>query len=39
VKKNRDGKTGKTTLYFAYPHSRILTNEVYMDEYGEILKI
>jgi hypothetical protein len=25
VEKNRDGKTGKTNLYFDYPRSRILT--------------
>ncbi len=39
VEKNRDGKTGKTTLYFDYPRSRILTNEEYMDEFGEAMKI
>jgi replicative DNA helicase len=39
VEKNRDGKTGKTTLYFDYPCSRILTNEEYMDEFGELMKI
>jgi hypothetical protein len=39
VEKNRDGKTGKTNLYFDYPHSRILTNEEYMDEFGEVMKI
>jgi replicative DNA helicase len=39
VEKNRDGKTGKTNLYFDYPRSRILTNEEYMDEFGEVMKI
>jgi replicative DNA helicase len=39
VEKNRDGKTGKTHLYFDYPRSRILTNEEYMDEFGEVMKI
>jgi hypothetical protein len=39
VGKNRDGKTGKTTLYFDYPRSRTLTNEEYMDEFGEVMKI
>ena len=39
VEKNRDGKTGKATLYFDYPRSRILTNEEYMDEFGEVMKI
>ena len=39
VEKNRDGKTGKTTLYFDYPRSRIITNEEYMDEFGEVMKI
>jgi hypothetical protein len=39
VEKNRDGKAGKTNLYFDYPRSRILTNEEYMDEFGEVLKI
>jgi len=38
VEKNRDGKTGKTNLYFDYPRSRILTNEEYMDEFGERMK-
>jgi hypothetical protein len=39
VEKNRDGKTGKTNLYFDYPRSRILTNEESMDEFGEVMKI
>jgi hypothetical protein len=39
VEKNRDGKTGKTTLYFDYPRSRILANEEYMDEFGGVMKI
>jgi hypothetical protein len=39
VEKNRDGKTGKTNLYFDYSRSRILTNEEYMDEFGEVMKI
>jgi len=39
VEKNRDGKTGKTNLYFDYPRSSILTNEEYMDEFGEVMKI
>ena len=39
VEKNRDGKTGKTNLYFDYPRSRILTNEEYMNEFGEVMKI
>jgi hypothetical protein len=39
VEKNRDGKTGKTNLYFDYPRFRILTNEEYMDEFGEVMKI
>ena len=39
VEKNRDGKTGKTTLYFDYLRSRILTNEEYTDEFGEVMKI
>jgi hypothetical protein len=36
VEKNRDGKTGKTNLYFDYPRPRILTDE---DEFGEVMKI
>ena len=32
VEKNSDRKTGKTTLYFDYPRSRILANEEYMDD-------
>jgi hypothetical protein len=39
VEKNRDGKTGKTNLYFDYPRFRILTNEEYMDEFGEVMRI
>jgi len=39
AEKNRDGKTGKATLYFNYPRSRILTNEEYMSEFGEVMKI
>ena len=39
AKKNRDGKTGKTNLYFDYPRSRILTNEEYMDEFEEVMRI
>jgi replicative DNA helicase len=39
VEKNRDGKTGRTNLYFDYSRSRILTNEEYMDEFGEVMKI
>ena len=39
VEKNRDGKTGNINLYFDYPRSRILTNEEYMDEFGERMKI
>jgi replicative DNA helicase len=39
VEKNRDGKTGKTNLYFDYPRSRILTNDEYMDEFGEVMKV
>jgi hypothetical protein len=39
VEKNRDAKTKKTNLYFDYPRSRILTNEEYMDEFGERMKI
>ena len=39
VEKNRDGKTGKTNLYFDYPRSRILTNEEYINEFGEVMKI
>jgi replicative DNA helicase len=39
VEKNRGGKTGKTNLYFDYPRSRILTNEEYMSEFGEVMKI
>jgi hypothetical protein len=42
VEKNRDGKTGKTgktNLYFDYPRFRIFTNEEYLDEFGEVMKI
>jgi hypothetical protein len=39
VEKNRDGKTGKTNLYFDYPRSRILTNEECLGEFGEGMKI
>jgi hypothetical protein len=39
VEKNRDGKTGKTNLYFDYPCFRILTNEEYQEEFGEVMKI
>ena len=39
VEKNRDGKAGKTNLYFDNPRSRILTNDEYMDEFGEVMKI
>ena len=39
VEKNRDGKTGKTNLYFDYPCFRILTNEEYREEFGEVMKI
>jgi len=39
VEKNRDGKTGKTNSYFGYYGSRFLTNEGYMDEFGEVMKI
>jgi len=39
VEETKDGKTGKTNLYFDYPRSRILTNEEYMDKFGEIMKI
>ena len=38
VEKNRDGKTGKTNLYFDYPRSRILTNDEYMNEFGEVIE-
>jgi len=37
--KYRDGKTGKNTLYFDYPRSKILMNEEYMDQFGEVMKI
>ena len=39
VEKNRDEKTGEINLYFDYPRSMILTNEEYMDEFGEVMKI
>ncbi len=39
IEKNRDGKTGKTYLYFDYPRSRFLTVEEYRDEYEKITQI
>jgi hypothetical protein len=39
MKKNREGKTGRKNLYFDYLHSTILTNEEYLDEFGEVMKI
>ena len=39
MEKNRDGKTGKSNLCCDYPRSRILTNEEYMNEFGEVMKI
>jgi len=39
VEKNRDGKTGKTNLYFGYPRSRILTMRSTMSEVWEVMKI
>ncbi len=32
-------RDARTNLYFAYPRSRILTNEEYIDEFGEVMKI
>jgi hypothetical protein len=37
--KKRDRKTGKTNLYFDYPRSRILPNDEYIDDFGEMMKI
>lgn len=39
IEKNRDGKIGKTYLYFDYPRSRFLTVEEYRDEYEKITEI
>jgi replicative DNA helicase len=39
IEKNRDGKTGKTYLYFDYQRSRFLTMEEYRDEYEKITQI
>ena len=39
IEKNRDGKVGKTYLYFDYPRSRFLTVEGYRDEYEKITEI
>lgn len=39
IEKNRDGKTGKTYLYFDYQRSRFLTVEEYRDEYEKITEI
>ena len=39
VEKNRDGKAGKINMYFDNPRFRVLTNEEYMDEFGEVMKI
>jgi replicative DNA helicase len=39
IEKNRDGKIGKTYLYFDYPRSRFLTVEEYREEYEKITEI
>lgn len=39
IEKNRDGKIGKTYLYFDYQRSRLLTVEEYRDEYEQITQI
>jgi replicative DNA helicase len=39
IEKNRDGKVGKTYLYFDYPRSRFLTVEEYREEYEKIAEI
>ena len=39
IEKNRDGKIGKTYLYFGYPRSRFLTVEEYREEYDKITEI
>jgi len=39
VEKNRDGKIGKTYLYFDYPRSRFLTTEEFREEYEKITEI
>jgi len=39
IDKNRDGKTGKTHIYFDYPRSRFMTKDEYMKEYNKLLEI
>jgi hypothetical protein len=39
VEKNRDGKMGKTQVYFDYPMSKVLTQEEYQKEEGGIMEI
>jgi len=39
VTKNRDGKTGKTHIYFDYPRSRFMTNDEFLEAFQETLTI
>ena len=39
IEKNRDGKVGKTYLYFNYPRSRFLMVEEYREEHEKITEI
>jgi replicative DNA helicase len=39
IDKNRDGKTGKTHIYFDYPRSRFMTRDEFAKEYEKLLKI
>jgi replicative DNA helicase len=39
IDKNRDGKTGKTHIYFDYPRSRFMTKDEYVKEYEKLLDI
>ena len=39
IEKNRDGRMGKTQVYFDYPRSRVLTQEEYQKEQGGIMEI
>ena len=39
IEKKRDGKIGKTYLYFDYPGSRFLIVEEYSEEYEKITEI
>jgi hypothetical protein len=35
--KNRDGKTGRTHIYFDYPRSRFITQKEFVEEYEKLL--